>query len=598
MAIFNKKEKQPEQLALPVNKETLSRAMDTLRRYKAGKANLDRRIIENEQWWKLRHWDYMQQKGTTELKTKSGWLVNVLLSKHADAIDAFPEPNCLPREQSDVEQAKMLSAILPVVLDQNDFEKVWSDNWWKKLKAGAGIYGVYWDKTAQNGLGDIAVCAVDPLNLFWEPGITDLQKSRNLFHVELMDNELLEGQYPQLAGKLGGRSFTGARYLYDDNVDTSGMSAVVDWYYHKTVHGKRTVQYVKFVGDEVLYATENDTVPGADGRCMAQCGLYDHGKYPFVADVMFPEEGTPIGFSYIDLCKDPQRQIDLMNNAIVANCIAAATPRWLVRGDGGINEEEYADWTKPFVHVQGTLDEAAIRQITVQGMSANYLNLLSQKIGELKETSGNRDVNNGGITAGVTAASAIAAIQEQSGKLSRDQIQNSYRCYRNIVLLIIELIRQFYTVPRCFRITGQGGAPDFVSFDGMKLRPSVQNGLFRNPLFDIEVTAQKQNAYSKLSNNELALQLFKLGMFNPQLSAQATACVQMMDFKGKEQVLQHIAENGRMQALLAAVSPEPQADGPKQPRLPHSDRIGEAVKKETAAMTAARQNAADATRPH
>lgn len=586
---MKKQEEKELLIAMPVNKETLTRAMDTLRRYKAGKANLDRRIVENEQWWKLRHWDYMKEQGTTDLKTKSGWLVNVLLSKHADAIDAFPEPNCLPREKNDVGQAKMLSAILPVVLDQNDFEKVWSDNWWKKLKAGAGIYGVYWDKSAQNGLGDIAVCAVDPLNLFWEPGITDLQKSRNLFHVELADNEVLEAQYPQLAGKLGGRAFTGARYLYDDNVDTAGMSAVIDWYYHKSVGGRRTLQYVKFVGDEVLYATENDPA-------MAQRGLYDHGKYPFVVDAMFPEEGTPVGFSYIDLCKDPQRQIDLMNNAIVANCIAAATPRWLVRGDGGINEEEYADWTKPFVHVQGTLDEAAIRQITVQGMSANYLNLLSQKIGELKETSGNRDVSNGGTTAGVTAASAIAAIQEQSGKLSRDQIQNSYRCYRNVLLIVIELVRQFYTAPRQFRITGADGAPQFVSFDSAGLQPTVQNGIFRSPLFDVEVSAQKQNAYSKLSNNELALQLFKLGMFNPQFAPQAAACVQMMDFKGKQQVLQRISENGKLQMLLAAqAAPAQTADS--NPKLPVTDRQGGAVRKETGFMTAARQTAADATRP-
>ncbi len=586
---MKKQEEKELLITLPVNKETLVRAMDTLRRYKAGKANLDRRIVENEQRWKLRHWDYMKEQGTTDLKTKSGWLVNVLLSKHADAIDAFPEPNCLPREKNDVGQAKMLSAILPVVLDQNDFEKVWSDNWWKKLKAGAGIYGVYWDKSAQNGLGDIAVCAVDPLNLFWEPGITDLQKSRNLFHVELADNEVLEAQYPQLAGRLGGRAFTGARYLYDDNVDTAGMSAVIDWYYHKNVGGRRTLQYVKFVGDEVLYVTENDPA-------MAQHGLYDHGKYPFVVDAMFPEEGTPVGFSYIDLCKDPQRQIDLMNNAIVANCIAAATPRWLVRGDGGINEEEYADWTKPFVHVQGTLDEAAIRQITVQGMSANYLNLLSQKIGELKETSGNRDVSNGGTTAGVTAASAIAAIQEQSGKLSRDQIQNSYRCYRNLLLLVIELIRQFYTAPRQFRITGADGAPQFVSFDSTGLQPTVQSGIFRSPLFDVEVSAQKQNAYSKLSNNELALQLFKLGMFNPQFAPQAAACVQMMDFKGKQQVLQRISENGKLQMLLASRAAPAQAQA-GTPRLPETDRLGGAVRKETGFMTAARQTAAETTRP-
>lgn len=565
-----------EESRLPVGKEQLHEAMDLLCRYRAGKANLDRRIIENEQWWKLRHWDYME-KPTTDLKTKSAWLVNMILSKHADAMDAFPEPSFLPRAQDDVEQAKTLSSIVPVVLEQNDFETVWSDNWWKKLKAGAGIYGVFWDQCRLNGLGDIAIRKIDPLNIFFEPGIDDLQASKNLFHVELYDNALLQQTYPQLVGKLNGKGFSTGRYLYDDSVDLSEKSPVIDWYYHKYVNGRKTLQYVKFVDDTVLYATENDPQT-------AQRGLYDHGQYPFVVDVMFPEEGTPLGFSYIDLCKDPQRQIDLMNTAIVSNCIAAATPRYLVRGDGGVNEEEYADLTRMFVHVQGSLDEAALRQITVSPLSGNYLNILSAKIAEMKETTGNRDVSNGGTAAGVTAASAIAAMQEQSGKLSRDQIQNSYRCYRKINELVIELLRQFYSVPRQFRITGEMGVQSFVTFDNAGLAGKPQGTDFgqdmglRAPLFDIEITSQKQNAYTKLSANELALQLFQLGFFNPALSNQALACLQMMDFKGKDAMMQSISE---------AAIPQPMP----QQTLPHRPE------KQPDRMEKARAYAREASRP-
>lgn len=582
MKIFEKfREKAEEAVSsLPIGEAELSAAMELLRRYKAGKANLDRRIVENEQWWKLRHWDYME-KPTTELKTKSAWLVNMILAKHADAMDAYPEPCFLPRAQDDEGEAKMLSSIVPVILEQNDFEAVWSDNWWKKLKSGAGIYGVFWDHRKLNGLGDIAITKIDPLNLYWEPGITDLQKSKHLFYVELADTEQLLQQYPQLVGKLSGKSFTTARYLYDDSVDLSEKTPVIDWYYHKQIDGRNTLQYVQFAGDTVLYATEND--PDTAGR-----GLYDHGQYPFVADVMFPEEGTPLGFSYIDLCKDPQRQIDLMNTAIVSNCIAAATPRYLVRGDGGINEEEYADLTRTFVHVQGSLDEAALRQITVSPLSGNYLNILSSKIGEMKETTGNRDVSNGGTASGVTAASAIAAMQEQSGKLSRDQIQNSYRCYRKVNELVVELLRQFYTVPRQFRIAGELGRRTFVTFDNHGLSGKPQGTDFgqdmglRAPLFDIEITSQRQNAYTKLSANELALQLFQLGFFNPALCNQALPCLQMMDFKGREEMMQAISE-----AASAMQAEKP--DAPAVSSLP--------ARKKANWMEQARENARAATRP-
>ncbi len=544
-----------------IGREQLREALETLRRYKAGKTNFERRLIENEEFWKLRHWEHVPEQGTTGLKTKSAWLVNVLLSKHADAMDAYPEPAFLPRAADDEAEAKLLSQVVPVILAQNDFAGTWSDNWWKKLKAGVAFYGVFWDSDKQNGLGDVSILRVDPLHLYWEPGITDLQRSRNLFHVELADNEALLERYPMLEGQLRGGGFTASRYLYDDSVDTSSKTPVIDWYYKKREGMRSVLHYVKFVGETVLFATENASEHGQ--------GLYAHGQYPFFADVLFPEEGTPAGFGYVDLCKDAQRQIDLMNNAIVANCVAAATPRWLKRGDDGVNEAEYADWTKPFVHVQGSIEESALRQITVAPLSGNYLNILASKINEIKETSGNRDVNNGGVGAGITAASAIAAMQEQSGKLSRDQIQNSYRCFRQVVDCVISLIRQFYDTPRKLRVLGPTGDPIYLEFDNRLLSAGEV------PELDVEVTAQKQSTYNKLSYNELAMQFFQMGFFRPELADQAIAALEMMDFKGKEAMRRRLADNqqllaraeaaeARLESLLAYISGD-RADGAARP---------------------------------
>ena len=126
--------------------------------------------------------------------------------------------------------------------------------------------------------------------------------------------------------------------------------------------------------------------------------------------------------------------------------------------------------------VIGTLPLFAVLPIrkTVQGLGEIYVSVLDRKIEEMKETSGNRDVSNGGTSAGVTAASAIATMQEQSGKLSRDQLQNSYRAFRQVVYLVIELIRQNYDLPRQFRITGELGEEQFVSYDNRALRPQMQ----------------------------------------------------------------------------------------------------------------------------
>lgn len=533
-------------LANPIGKDAVHKATMTLQKYKEGKANLERRIIDNEQWYKMRHWECMRKSNENQIEPSSGWLFNCIANKHADAMDNFPSPNVLPREEGDKAEAEMLTDIIPVILDQNDFEKTYDEVWNYKLKSGTGVYGVFWDSSKLNGLGDISITKVDLINLFWESGITDIQKSRNLFHVELCDNDLLMEQYPQLQGKLGTSTIDIAKYVYDDNVDTTEKSVVVDWYYKKrNSQGRQVLHYCKYVNDEVLFATEND--PNFADR-----GFYDHGKYPFVFDPLFHVEGTPAGFGYIDVGKSAQEYIDRGNQAIMQNMLANARPRHFIRSDGSVNEEEYADMTKDFVHVDGNLGQDSILPIAGKPLNDIYVAVINNKIDELKETTGNRDISSGGTTSGVTAASAIAAMQEAGSKLSRDSNKASYRVFREICLLCIELIRQFYDFPRCFRIMGQDGMQRFVQYSNAGIVPQSQGIDFgmdmgmRIPLFDIEITAQKQSPYSKMAQNEMALQFYQAGFFNPMNADQALVCLDMMDFSRKEFVMQKISQNGGM----------------------------------------------------
>lgn len=528
-----------------IGREEVQKAQLILNKYKEGKANLERRIIDNQQWYKLRHWECMRKTNSQEVEPTSAWLFNCIANKHADAMDNFPSPNVLPREESDKGEAEMLSSIVPVILDQCEFEQTYSDVWDYKLWAGTGIYGVFWDKSKHNGLGDISIRKVDIINLFWESGITDIQRSRNLFHVELADNDMLMDAYPQLQGKLGNATMDISKYVFDDTVDTNNKSAVVDWYYKKSQNGKVVLHYCKYVNDVVLFATENEPE-------YAERGWYDHGLYPFVFDPLYSVEGTPCGFGYIDVGKSAQEYIDRGNQAILKNMLVNAKPRYFIRADGAVNEAEYADTNKDFIHVDGSLGQDSVMPVTGNPLNDIYVQILNNKIDELKETTGNRDISTGGTTSGVTAASAIAAMQEAGSKLSRDNSKAAYRAYRKIVLMVIELIRQFYDLPRCFRIVGENGVARFVQYSNEGIVAQYQ-GVdfgedmgFRTPMFDVEITAQKQSPYSKMSQNELALQFYGAGFFNPQMADQSLACLEMMDFDRKQFIMQRIAQNGGM----------------------------------------------------
>lgn len=533
----------------------VERGIDLLSKYKDGKGNLENRIVNDELWWELRHWEGIGQskakrvdksgKEVTstppEPKPSSAWLFNTIQNKHADAMDNYPEPVVLPRERSDEQSAKTLSQILPVVQEYNHFEQVYSDNWWEKLKHGTAVYGIFWDPQKYNGLGDIEIRDIDLLKLFWEPGITDIQKSRNLFIVDLVDNDLLDSEYPQLKGKQKGKVVDVKEYIYDDNVDTSDKSVVVDWYYKvKTPDGRTALHYIKFVGSTLLYASEND--PEYRER-----GFYDHGMYPVVLDVMYPEKGTPIGFGYVAICKDPQLYIDKLSANILENAMMATKKRFFVSDSTAVNEQEFLDWNRPMVHVNGPLDDGRIQEIVTQPLSDIYVTVAQMKIEEMKDTAANRDVNSGGTT-NVTAAAAIAALQEAGNKASRDMISASYRAYTQINTLCVELMRQFYDLSRSFRITGEGNEYQFIDFDNTGLQDQVTgldtmgNPMYRRPVFDLKIKAQKKNPFSRMEQNERAKELYAMGFFAPENAQASLIALDIMDFEGiqtvKEKVMQ------------------------------------------------------------
>lgn len=531
--------------------QDIQKAATTLEKYKEGKQSLENKIIENEDYWKKQHWNYMRKLDsngniveTGDPEPTSAWLVNMVINKHADFMDNEPEINILAQEESDKEDAKILSSIVPVILRHNDFGDVYSDEIWYKIVKGTGVFGVFWNKDKAYGIGDIDIKRMDLLNLFWQPGIRNIQDSRNLFYISLVDNDLLKDKYPDIADSFSGSVDTIKKYNYNDTVDTSDKSMVVDWYYKKWADGQFILHYCQFCGDNVLYATEND--PYNKNR-----GLYDHGKYPFDFDVLFPEEGTPTGFGYVDMVKQAQKNIDKLNAIILKNAYISAKKRYFAKDGAGINMDEFNDITKDIVHCTN-LSEESIREIVNTPLSDIYVTILNNMIEELKETSGNRDVSSGGTTGGATAASAIAAMQEAGSKASRDAIKTSYRSFERVCNLVIELIRQFYTEERQFRIVGDTGAEEYIRYSNEKLKPQRQGVLggmdmgSRLPVFDLKAIAAKKSAFSKIAQNELAKEIYGLGGFNPQMSDQVMPMLNMMDFEGIEAIKQDVAQNGQM----------------------------------------------------
>ena len=521
----------------------VSEALGILRRYKDGKGNLERRIINEDRWWRRRHWSDLGEGADRE--TPAGaQLFNAVENKVADVYDNIPDCSFLPRSADDEEAAKVLTSVMPCVLEQNGIESAYCDVARNKITTGTGCYAVVWDAAKLGVIGDISIKSVSVLGLYWEPGVTDIQDSPNLFYVAEQPNDTILAAYPQLEGKLGGKDVVVATRVYEDEPDTSRRTPVIDWYYKRRIGTKTIVHYVKICAGEVLFASEND--PDYASR-----GWYDHGMYPFVPDTMFPLSGTPCGYGYISVGKAQQMQIDKLQNAIVRNSIVGATRRRIVREGSNVNVADLADITKEVVTMSGSGDpREAFVDLTEPVLGGNYITVLQELEATLKETTANRDFAQGGTSGGVTSGTAISALVEAGNKQSRMTIRGSYEAYRKVVTMCLELVRQFYDEARIYRITGDDGTTQFVPFDNRMLRGQAQVGGVdigtKEPIFDIKVRAHKQSPFARVTQNELMKEFFSMGFFAPQNATVALACLEGMEFEGKDQLQQRIEQNGTL----------------------------------------------------
>ena len=509
--------------------------LTTLHTYIKGKTKYDERYIENDTWYRGQHWDLLRKKANDgEPEPTSAFLHNTLANRHGDLMDAYPEPVMTEREESDKQEAETLTKVVKVAFERNGFRKTYSRNAWSKCKAGTACYYIGRDQDLEGGLGDISIKPVDLLRLYWEPGIDNIQDSPYVFALSLSPVKQLQKKYPDLQGKDLSSTIKLARYASEDPPDLANKALVVDCYY-KDEDGK--VRLMTIIGDTIVQETEGP--------------LYDHGKYPFVFDILFPEEHSLLGFGLVDIIKSPQAYIDKMDQILTYNALVAGRYRILLKDGGSIDVEKLADVSQSIIPVQGGVQKGVDWEVLqADALPPTVLEHRSRKIQELKEVSGANDVSRGASTSGVTAASAIIALQEAGNKLARAMIATTYDAYTDLCVMAIELIAQFYTEPRKFRIVGESKDDvEYIEYNNAGLQPQpiapAVEGMppeTRKPIIDVMPHAEKYTPFASLAQNEMAKELFAAGFFQPEMAAAALTALDMMSFDGKDALVTKVRQ--------------------------------------------------------
>lgn len=536
----------------PIGEEEISKAKQTMIDYFSGKKAYDERYRKNFEVYNLM---YTEQEAKQYRKDSEGNLherlisthigaqtLNVILNKHADAMDNYPEAVFLPREKSDEETASMLNSIVPCILERNSFQKIYSDAWTDNLVGGAYCYAVTWDSELENGLGDVRISRVNLLSMAWEPHIENIQDSANVFVVNYCDVEQAKEAYPQLkdvsSEDLGLSEFK----TFDARSRTQNKAALIDWYYKRD----GLLHFCKFCGSQVIFASENE--PDRYPK-----GFYEHGKYPFVLGALFPLRDTPVGFSFIDICRAPQKELDGLKHDILKNIKVNSQTRSLYDSQAITNPEDLCDLNKEFIEADNMHSGSRIVvPLETKDIAGGALAMYNALTDEIKMTTGTNDASNGASAAGVTSGNAIAALQEAGGKISRDINKGGFRDFTELCGLVLENIRQFYNPERWFRIVGEDKRTQYVQFGNEALLPqdiTVEGDdtvYKRVPVFDIDVKAQRSNPFTTAANNQMMIDMFRMGAFAPENADAALSMLECMSFEGKDKVVERIEQNAQL----------------------------------------------------
>jgi len=465
-----------------------------------------------------------KDKRTLQLHT----LKSTFNSCVADQMDNMPEALMLPERRELENVSEDLTDVVRFVLAQNGYESLHRRRVEDCFCTGTSVMQVAWDADLDNGRGNVALIRWPIEAFLWDPAAEDLQDGRAVFKVSWHPLSWFAQHYPEKAPFIGSDeaeySDLGMAEAQHGNRQADEARAMLVEYWYRLYDAKLrryTVNVAYLAGGELLSHAAD---------------VYAHGMYPFVLDVYTPIEGLPVGDGMIQELAPMMRYVNRYASYIDMNLRMASKGRLLVDRNAGLDKEALLDWESDVVEGD-RIDAGALQWMQTQPFSGLALQQLMQMQSDIKQDSGQNQFSRGETVGGVTAASAISALQEAGGKITRLRTHVFNQGFRQIVWQMMWLISQFYGSRRMLFITGREVDASPERLFGMPI-----SGTVPPPPYSVQVQVQRRNPLRQQAQNDLFLQAYRLsaeaGQYFP-----LSALFEILHVDGKERILPLLKES-------------------------------------------------------
>lgn len=481
------------------------------------------RLENNERMYRGDHWYDVPVTDPNEPRPVTPVIQSTVECISADLMDQCPEAIITPEKGADNRAARIVEAVIARNHDVSGYPTEYKKLVHDLLVGGYCVQEVGYDPSLNNGLGGAYIRSVDNRSILFDPLCDDMQEGRGVFKFSLRSRQWVEEHYPEKAALIGEDVYAYDQQPMDEILLADRRDALLLLeYWWKTApdkNGCSQVHMALLCGGVVL----------ADSRKLKPEGYFSHGLYPFILTPLYVRKGSCLGFGIVDLFEKQQRYADKLDQIVLKNAFMASHNKLLVTESSGFDEEDLKDWSKE-VHRGESLN--GVTWFTTPPLP-NYIMSYIEKIRtDIKEESGANDSSRGVYHEGITAASAIQALQEASTKRARMATEQLHEGFRQAVRMEIEVEREFNFYRRPVTIVENGQSREAVFENELMHYTGGQ------PVeFFISVKAAKQNKFSAAAQNELLLQLMQAGALTPKQT------VELMIFDGRDEVLKVMARD-------------------------------------------------------
>ena len=516
------------------------------------------RVYHGDSWSKSPYATQKVEDDTNAPKPSDPIIHTAVESVTADILQEEPEIVIHPDATGSKISAQVLARVANQELSSCRFGAQWKPTIHDILVGGWTVFESGFDPDMNIGNGGTYIRNVVNTNFMCDPETVDIQEGRACFKFVRRPRDWFAQRFPDqydyMTDDLDIQSTDTYSAITVPTSSDKRLRMIEMWvriYNPKT--NKHQVHFVQVAGHQVLYNSADD-YPN---------GYYDHGEYPFVVIPLFPEKGSALGFGIVDLYKDQQRYADKLDQFILKNAFLASANRLLNTDASGFKDEDLADWSKEIVHGDQI---GGLQWFDTKPLPGYLFDYVLMKRQGIKEGSGANDQAQGKTGNGVTAKSAIAALQEMATKRSRGTAAVLHEGFKVAARQMLAVLRQHTTMTREVTVILEGHEFAF-NYDKTQIKPKmvdgkvltkseyesffrvIRDGLKKRELpieYFVDVKTARQTEYDKMANNELVYELMaRVPNADPVLM------LELLDIPDKERYIEKIrlAQQGGMMAL-------------------------------------------------